>query len=91
MVTMQLKNKRRTWINNEKKLSLKLFYKSPTTYNYLRLKKVNLPAPSTIRRWIGQTKFLPGINNIFFSHVERSFSTNLTKKKHVQFVLTKCT
>lgn len=81
MVTMQLKNKRRTWTNNEKKLSLNLFYKSPTAYNFLRLQKVNLPAPSTIRRWIGQTKFLPGINNIFFSHIEKKFQHKSYKEK----------
>jgi hypothetical protein len=39
IVTMQLKNKRHTchtWTNDEKKLYLNLFYKSPTTYNFLR-------------------------------------------------------
>jgi hypothetical protein len=37
IVTMQLKKKRRTWSNDEKNLSLNLFYKSPTAYNFLRL------------------------------------------------------
>lgn len=81
IVTMQLKKKRHTWSNIEKNLSLNLFYKSPTAYNFLRLQKVNLPAPSTIRHWIGQSKFLPGINNRFFSHVEKMFQDKSYKEK----------
>jgi len=81
MVTMQLKNKRRTWTSDEKKLSLNLFYKSPTSYNFLRSQKVNLPASSTIRRWIGKSKFLPGINNLFFSHVEKKFQNKSFKER----------
>lgn len=45
------------------------------------MQKVNLPAPSTIRRLIGQTKFLPGIYNIFFSHVEKKFQHKSYKEK----------
>jgi len=80
-INLMLKNKRRIWTNYEKKLSLNLFYKSPTAYKFLRLQKVNLLAPSTIRRCIGQSKFLPGINNIFFSHVEKKFQHKSYKEK----------
>jgi hypothetical protein len=78
---MQLKNKRHTWTNDEKKLYSNLFYKSPTAYNFLRPQKVNLLAPSTIRRWIGPSIFLSGINNIFFSHVEKKFQHKSYKEK----------
>lgn len=81
MVTMQLKTKRRTWTNEEKNLSSNLYYKSPSAYNFLRLQKINFPGPSTIRRWIGQSKFLPGFNNIFFSHVEKKFQNKSYKEK----------
>lgn len=49
LVIIQLKNKKRLWIEDEKNLALPLFYKSPVVYKFLRLQKVNLPAPSTIR------------------------------------------
>lgn len=45
---MQLKQNRRQWSIEEKKLALTLFYKSPAAYNFLRLQKVNLPSPSTV-------------------------------------------
>jgi hypothetical protein len=50
LVTMQLKNKLQPWSKEEKNLFLNLFYKLPTTYKFLRLQKINLLAPSTIRR-----------------------------------------
>lgn len=58
VVTMELKNKCRPRSNEEKNVGLSIFYKSPTTYNFLRGQKVSLPAPSTIRRWIGRSKLL---------------------------------
>uniref|UniRef100_A0A2S2P4P3 Transposable element P transposase n=1 Tax=Schizaphis graminum TaxID=13262 RepID=A0A2S2P4P3_SCHGA len=73
IVTMQLRNKRRPWTIQEKNLALSLFYKSPTSYNFLRLQRVNLPSPSTVRRWIGQSKYLPGFNKLFLGHLKRKF------------------
>ncbi|KAF0682509.1 THAP domain-containing protein 9, partial [Aphis craccivora] len=81
LVTMQLKTKRRTWATEERNLAFTLFYKSPTAYNFLRLQKINLPAPSTIRRWIGESKFLPGFNNYFFDHVQKKFEHKSYKEK----------
>ncbi|KAL4126306.1 hypothetical protein QTP88_010528 [Uroleucon formosanum] len=81
LVTMQLKNKRRTWTTEERNLAFTFFYKSPTAYNFLRLQKINLPAPSTIRRWIGESKFLPGFNGYFFDHVQKKFEHQNYKDK----------
>ncbi|KAL4126514.1 hypothetical protein QTP88_010736 [Uroleucon formosanum] len=81
LVTMQLKNKRRTWTTAERNLAFTFFYKSSTAYNFLRLQKINLPAPSTIRRWIGESKFLPGFNGYFFDHVQKKFEHQNYKDK----------
>jgi len=56
---MQLKSKKRPWTEDEKNFAFSLFYKSPAIYKFLRLQKVNLPSPTTIRNWIGESKFLP--------------------------------
>ncbi|XP_050065037.1 uncharacterized protein LOC126553964 [Aphis gossypii] len=66
IVIMQLRNKQIPRTLEEKNLALTLFYKSPTAYNFLRQQNINLPAPSTIRRWIGQSKFAPGLSGVFF-------------------------
>jgi hypothetical protein len=78
---MQLKYRRRPWILNEKNLALNLYYKSPTAYKFVRTQKVNLPGPSTIRRWIGQSKFLPGFSKLFFSHIQKRFESSDYKEK----------
>lgn len=79
IVTMQLK--KRIWTNDEKNLALTLFYKSPSTYTFLRLQKINLPSPSTIRCWIGKSKFLPGFNNLCFSQIKKKFENKDYKEK----------
>lgn len=81
IVTMQLKNKRRPWTTEERKLALTMFYKSPSSYNFLRLQNLNLPGPSTVRGWIGQSKFLPGINKKFFAHLKHKFEFKEYKEK----------
>ncbi|KAF0755135.1 Transposable element P transposase [Aphis craccivora] len=78
---MQLRNKRRLWIIQEKNLALSLFYKSPTSYNCLRLQRVNLPSPCTVRRLIGQSKYLPGFNKLFLGHLKRKFEFKTYKDK----------
>jgi len=57
----------------EKKLALTMLYKSPASYNFLRLRNINLPCPTTVRGWIDQSKFLPGFNKIFMSHLKKKF------------------
>ena len=81
IVTMQLKDRRRPWTLNEKNLALNLYYKSPTAYKFLRSQNVILPGPSTIRRWIGQSKFLPGFSKLFFSHIQKKFESSDYKEK----------
>ncbi|KAL4112123.1 hypothetical protein QTP88_015971 [Uroleucon formosanum] len=78
---MQLRNKRRQWTTEEKNLALTMFYKSPATYNFLRLQNLNLPGPSTVRDWIGQSKFLPGFNKIFMTHLKKKFEFKEYKEK----------
>jgi len=78
---MQLRNKRRPWTIEENNLALSLFYKSPTSYNFLGLQRVNLPSSSTVRRWIGLSKYLPGLYELFLSHLKRKFEFKTYKDK----------
>jgi hypothetical protein len=79
--------------NCREKFSFYFFYKSPTIYNFLRLQKINLPVPLTIRRWIGnfESKFLPGFNGYFFDHDQKKkkLSIRIIKRKHAALVFMK--
>lgn len=81
LVTMQLKDRCRPWTLNEKNLALNLFYKSPIAYKFLLSQKVNLPGPSTIRRWIAQSKLLPDLSKLFVSHLHKKFELSDYKEK----------
>jgi len=87
IVTMQLKKKRTPWTTEEKNLALTLFYKSPAAYTFLRLQTINLPGPSTIRRWISESKFLPGFSRSFISHIQKKFEykSNINKVCSISF------
>lgn len=70
LVKMQVSRKKKTtktWATDEKNLALSIFYKSPSTYKFLRISKnINLPAESSLKRWIGNSKFKTGFNpNVF--------------------------
>lgn len=81
IVTMQLRNKKIPWTLEEKYLALTLYYKSLSAYKYLRLQNIKLPGPSTIRKWISQSKFLPGLSLSFLSHIKKKFDGKSEKEK----------
>ncbi|KAL4112508.1 hypothetical protein QTP88_016280 [Uroleucon formosanum] len=56
-----------------------MYSRTPT--NFLRLQKVNLHGPSTIRRWIGESKFLPGFSTSLFSHIQKKIENKSTIDK----------
>lgn len=87
---MQLKSKTRSWTAKEKNLALSLYYKSPSAYKFLRLQKVNLSVPSTIRHWIGESKFLPGFSKSFLKHIKKNLNIKVLKKRHTVVCLMKC-
>lgn len=69
-VLMQLKGKRKVFTKAEKEFALALYYKSPAAYHFLRRRGIILPGSSTIRNWIGQNSFKPGIDEGLLSHLK---------------------
>lgn len=60
-MTMQvLHKKRKPWSPQEKKVALSLYYKSPSTYSYMRNNGIILPGKSTIKRWLNSIHFSTG-------------------------------
>lgn len=50
-----------------KKLALSIYYKSPSTFKYLRKNKIVVPGESTIRKWLKTIDFLPEFNKDYIS------------------------
>jgi len=62
---------RQPWSVEEKQFAISLFYNSPGTYRFLRnVQKINLPGLSTIKGWIGSSKFSPGFVNSYMEQIK---------------------
>lgn len=75
LVSMQiLHKKRRTWGDNEKKIAMSIYYKSPSTYKHMRKIGIILPGDSTIRRWLKSIEYLPGFVGEYISQIKLKVS-----------------
>jgi len=85
LMSMQiLHKKRKPWSNSEKKISLSLYYKSPSTYKYMRRNGINLPGESTVRRWLNTINFQPGFSVPYLEQIQLKISDmSLYEKKCV--------
>ncbi|KAK9728642.1 THAP domain [Popillia japonica] len=82
LTRMQLHHKRRAlWLPDEKSTALSIFYKSPSTYKYLRSKGVVLPSPSTITKWLKNYKCRPGIGKQILKFIKLKVDTMSLKTK----------
>lgn len=74
LVKMQILRKKsstKSWSLKKKQFALSLLYKSPSTYKFLYYsKQINLPGLSSIKRWIGNLKCLPGFNPALFKQLK---------------------
>lgn len=72
MQVLRPKFSRKKFTKNEQNFALGLFYKSPSAYKFLKNnKQLTLPGLSTIRRWIGNSKFKPGFNAGIFKQLKK--------------------
>lgn len=76
LVTMQINHKLRTpWTSGEKKLSLSLYYKSPSTYKFMRRNKIIIPGESTVRRWLNSISYSTGFSPTYMEQIQLKVST----------------
>lgn len=76
IMTMQVLHKnRRPWTKAEKNISLSLYYKSPSAYNYMRKNGNLLPAERTIRRWLNSILYLPGFVKEYLDQIKLKVSS----------------
>ncbi|KAE9538550.1 hypothetical protein AGLY_005649 [Aphis glycines] len=71
----------KTYTKSRTTESVELLFPSPSTSEILSTPKLNLLSPSTVRRWIGQSKYLLGFNKLFLGHLKRKFEFKTYKDK----------
>lgn len=60
-----------------------MYYKSPATYKFLRNnQQIILPGETTLRRWIGKSKFCPGFNSLWLKQIKNKLDTMSDDEKH---------
>ncbi|CAI6353969.1 unnamed protein product [Macrosiphum euphorbiae] len=77
------RNSRKPWTLAEKNFAINLYYKSPATYKFLRNnQQIILPGETTLRRWIGKSKFCPGFNSLWLKQIKNKLETMSDEEKH---------
>ncbi|CAI6351887.1 unnamed protein product [Macrosiphum euphorbiae] len=77
------RNSRKPWTLAEKNFAINLYYKSPATYKFLRNnQQIILPSETTLRRWIGKSKFCPGFNSLWLKQIKNKLETMSDEEKH---------
>ncbi|KAL4136255.1 hypothetical protein QTP88_007806 [Uroleucon formosanum] len=77
------RNLRSSWTLPEKNFAINLYYKSPATYKFLRNnQQIILPGETTLRRWIGKSKFCPGFNSFWLKQIKIKLDTMSDDEKY---------
>lgn len=71
ITTMQiLHKKRKSWNSSEKKVALSIYYKSPSTYKYMRRNGITLPGESTVRHWLNSIEYFTGFSEEYMKQIK---------------------
>lgn len=83
LAIMQTRRKGDTkkWTKEEKNFCMSLFYKSPSTYVYLRRQGIVLASPTTIRSWLAKSNCLPGLCPEVFAQLNKKIETASLQEK----------
>lgn len=84
LISMQLVHKKRKpWSIDEKKVALSLYYKSSSTFKYMRRNGIVLPGESTVRRWLNSINYSTGFPIKYMEQIQLKLQIFLMKKKNV--------
>lgn len=76
-------NSRLPWTLTEKHFAIHLYYKSTTTYKYLRkYQQIILPSETTDWNLIGNSKFCPGFNSLRLKQIKNKLNTMSNEEKY---------
>ncbi|CAI6353573.1 unnamed protein product [Macrosiphum euphorbiae] len=82
-----LHKKRKPWSPQEKKIALSLYYKSPSTYNYMRKSGIILPGKSTVKRWLNSIHFSTGFPSMYMEQIKLKTSDFTYEEKKCVILL----
>lgn len=82
-----LHKKRKPWSPQEKKIALSLYYKSPSTYNYMRKSGIILPGKSTVKRWLNSIHFSTGFPSMYMEQIKLKTSDFTHEEKKCVILL----
>lgn len=72
---------KKKWSKKEKEFCMSLFYKSASTYIFLRRQGVVLASQSTIRSWLAKSNCLPGLCPEIFDELKVKFKNATIQEK----------
>ncbi|KAL4083018.1 hypothetical protein QTP88_028348 [Uroleucon formosanum] len=72
-----LHKNRKPWTKAEKKFALSIYYKSPSTYKYMRKQGIVLPGESTVRRLLKSIEYTSGFINDYLNQIKIKVSAML--------------
>jgi len=88
LISMQLLHKRRKpWFKTEKNMALSLYYKSPSTYKFMRKNGIILPGETTVRRWLNSISFSTGFPKAYMDQIRLKISGMSENEKKCTILL----
>lgn len=70
------------WTREERQFALLSYYKSPKAYKFWRSLGIILPSESTIRKWIGNSKFKAGFSPRLFYQIKKKSEVMTDEEKY---------
>jgi len=85
LINMQIMHKKRKpWSKAEKKLALAIYYKSPSTYKYMKKNGIILPGESTVRHWLNSINYTTGFPPKYMEQIKnKTLDMSYDEKKCV--------
>lgn len=88
LISMQLIHRKQKPLSiNEKKVALSLYYKSPSTYKYMRKNGIVLPGESTVRRWLNSINYETGYSIKYMEQIKIKTSNFMYDEKKCVILL----
>lgn len=88
LMSMQILHKnRKPWTDSEKNIALSIYYKSPSTYKYMRQNGIILPGESTVRNGLNSINYTTGFSKNYIEHIQLKTSEMMYSERKCVILL----